>query len=71
MNHKLGEDHAGFAILFPELNAQLNTLFSTLSAADLAAYTFHVDAGWVVIRQSPTSLVSAPAMAPRCRLGAA
>lgn len=44
VNHNLGADHAALAILFPELNAQLSSLFSTLSAADLGAYTFHVDA---------------------------
>ncbi len=42
--HNLGADHAAVAILFPELNAQLSTLFNTLSSADLGAYTFHVDA---------------------------
>lgn len=44
VNHNLGADHAAFAILFPELNAQLDSLFNSLSAADLAAYTFHIDA---------------------------
>lgn len=44
VNHNLGSDHASYAILFPELNAQLSSLFTTLSAADLGAYTFHIDA---------------------------
>ncbi len=43
VNHNLGADHAALAILFPELNAQLSSLFNTLSAADLGAYTLHVD----------------------------
>ena len=42
--HNLGADHAAYAILFPELNAQLSTLFGSLSVADLGAYTFHIDA---------------------------
>ena len=42
--HNLGADHAAYAILFPELNAQLSTLFGSLNPADLGAYTFHIDA---------------------------
>jgi hypothetical protein len=41
--HNLGADHAAYAILFPEFNAQLSTLFDTVSDADLALYTFHAD----------------------------
>ena len=43
LNHNLGADHAAYAVLFPELNAQLNSLFASLSAADLANFTLHVD----------------------------
>lgn len=43
ISHNLGADHAAYAILFPELNKQLGGLFNTLSVADLAAYTLHVD----------------------------
>ncbi len=42
--HNLGADHAAYAILFPELNAQLSSLFGSLSASDLGLYTFHIDA---------------------------
>ena len=43
VDHNLGEDHASFAILFPELNTQLSSLFGSLSAGDLDLYTFHID----------------------------
>ena len=42
-NHNLGADQAAYAILFPELNAQLASLFASLSAADLAAYSMNID----------------------------
>ncbi len=41
--HNLGADHAAYAILFPELNAQLNQIFSSVSDANLALYTLHID----------------------------
>ena len=41
--HNLGADHAAYAILFPELNAQLTTLFAGQSDAVLAQYTLHAD----------------------------
>lgn len=41
--HNLGADHAAYAILFPELTKQLNELFDSLSDADLAQYTLHID----------------------------
>ncbi|WP_144006828.1 PEP-CTERM sorting domain-containing protein [Pelomonas sp. KK5] len=43
INHNLGANQAAYAILFPELNAQLNSLFGTLSSAQLANYTMSVD----------------------------
>lgn len=43
VDHNLGADHAAYAILFPELNLQLSQLFASLNAADLDAYTLHVD----------------------------
>lgn len=42
INHNLGADHAAYALLFPELNALLNGLFS-LNDSLLADYTMHVD----------------------------
>jgi len=41
INHNLGADHAAYAILFPELNALLESLFA--SGADLTNYTLHAD----------------------------
>ncbi len=41
--HNLGADHAAYAVLFPELNARLASLFGSISDAGLAAYTLHVD----------------------------
>nr|WP_315183079.1 PEP-CTERM sorting domain-containing protein [uncultured Albidiferax sp.] len=41
--HNLGADHAAYAIMFPELNAQLGTLFASVSDADLALFTLHLD----------------------------
>lgn len=41
--HNLGADHAAYAILFPELNAQLGAIFSSVSDADLALFTLHLD----------------------------
>jgi hypothetical protein len=43
VNHNLGANQAAYAVLFPELNALLSTLFSTVSASDLALYTFSAD----------------------------
>ena len=43
IDHNLGANQAAYAILFPELNAQLSALFGSLSAADLASYTMSVD----------------------------
>ncbi len=43
VDHNLGANEAAYAILFPELNAQMNTLFSTVLDTDLAKYTFHAD----------------------------
>lgn len=43
VNHNLGADDAAYAILFPEMNAILDTLFGTLTPAQLALYTFHAD----------------------------
>lgn len=41
--HNLGANNAAYAILFPELTSQLNGLFGSVSNADLALYTLHVD----------------------------
>lgn len=41
INHNLGADHAAYALLFPELNALLESLFA--SGEDLANYTLHAD----------------------------
>lgn len=44
VDHNLGANEAAYAILFPELNAQMNSLFSTvLDDAILSKYTFHAD----------------------------
>ena len=43
VNHNLGANQAAYAILFPELNAQLTGLFSSLSSNALDNYTLHVD----------------------------
>lgn len=43
VDHNLGANEAAYAILFPELNAQMNSLFSTVLDTDLAKYTFHAD----------------------------
>jgi hypothetical protein len=43
INHNLGANQAAYALLFPELNTQLNTLFGSLSAGALASYTMSVD----------------------------
>lgn len=42
INHNLGANNAAYAIIFPELNAKLASLFA-LNPADLASYTMHVD----------------------------
>lgn len=43
VNHNLGADQVAYAILFPEMNAMMDTLFGSLSDAQLAQYTFHAD----------------------------
>jgi hypothetical protein len=43
IDHNLGANQAVYAILFPELNAQLATLFGSLTDAQLADYTMSVD----------------------------
>lgn len=43
VDHNLGANQAAYAILFPELNAQLAGLFGGLSDSDLALYTLHAD----------------------------
>jgi hypothetical protein len=42
VNHNLGADHVAYAILFPEMNAMLTSLFGN-AALDLSQYTFHMD----------------------------
>ncbi len=42
-NENLGANEAAYAIIFPELNDKLTTLFGTVSGTDLANYTFHMD----------------------------
>ena len=41
--HNLGNDSFPYAIVFPELNEDLHTLYETLSDVDLANYTLHFD----------------------------
>jgi PEP-CTERM motif len=43
INHNLGANQAAYAVLFPELNAQLVGLFGSLTAGQLAQYTMSVD----------------------------
>ena len=43
IDHNLGDNQAAYAILFPELNATLANLFASLTPAQLAGYTFHLD----------------------------
>lgn len=43
VNHNLGAEDVAYAILFPELNGQLDSLFGSLSAEQLASYTLHLD----------------------------
>lgn len=40
INHNLGADHAAYALVFPELNALLDSLFAL---PDLTGYAIHVD----------------------------
>lgn len=40
INHNLGADHAAYALVFPELNALLDSLFAQ---PDLTGYAIHVD----------------------------
>jgi PEP-CTERM motif-containing protein len=42
-NENLGANEVAYAIIFPELNAQLANLFGSLTDAQLADYTFHLD----------------------------
>lgn len=60
INHNLGADRAAYAVVFPELNAALATLFGTIPDSALADYTMHVD-----VRMGcagPTSGAQAPWM---------
>jgi hypothetical protein len=41
INHNLGADHVAYAVIFPELNALLTSLYGSI--ADLSDYTLHVD----------------------------
>lgn len=43
IDHNLGANEAAYALMFPELNAELLSLFSSLSADDLGKYTMNVD----------------------------
>ena len=43
INHNLGADRAAYAITFPELDTQLAGLFGSVSDANLANYTLHID----------------------------
>ncbi|TMA88950.1 MAG: PEP-CTERM sorting domain-containing protein [Deltaproteobacteria bacterium] len=43
INNNLGANEAAYAVIFPELNAQLAGLFSSLSAADLGLYSMNFD----------------------------
>lgn len=43
INHNLGANNAAYAVIFPELNALMTSLFSTQTDADLAKYTLHAD----------------------------
>lgn len=42
VNHNLGANEAAYAVMFPELNTQLASLFGN-QALDLSQYTLHVD----------------------------
>jgi len=43
INNNLGANEAAYAVIFPELNAQLAALFSGLSATDLALFSLNFD----------------------------
>lgn len=43
INHNLGADRVAYAILFPELNGMLNSMFATITDELLAEFTLHVD----------------------------
>lgn len=43
INHNLGADDAAYAILFPELNSLLASLFGSIGDLQLADYTLHAD----------------------------
>ena len=43
IDHNLGADTVAYAIIFPELNTALDTLFGSLTPGQLADYTFHLD----------------------------
>ncbi len=43
VDHNLGANEAAYAILFPELDALMAGLFTSMSDADLADYTLHLD----------------------------
>lgn len=43
INNNLGRDEAAYALIFPELNAQLANLFATVDPALLALYSMNLD----------------------------
>ncbi len=43
INNNLGANEAAYAVIFPELNAQLAGLFASLSATDLGLYSMNFD----------------------------
>jgi len=43
VNHNLGADEVAYAVLFPELNDELFSLFSNLSAQEMMSYTMNID----------------------------
>jgi hypothetical protein len=43
IDHNLGADHAAYAVVFPELNDLLRSLFDDLGDGVLANYTLHAD----------------------------
>jgi len=43
VNHNLGADEVAYAVLFPELNDELNDLFSQLTAQQMEDYTLNID----------------------------
>lgn len=43
INHNLGADEVAYAVLFPELNAELEGLFESLTELELDQYTMNID----------------------------